>query len=263
MDTVEDENDSALMQYIRIFDSPVYGKYLRGYGVIGGDDKCGIFITLSLLRKYKNKLNFVFSINEEKGMTGIQSVVNSQDFSKVLYGIVIDRRGAGDIICVDNSYGTKEFEAALKKVGDPYGFKPARGSCSDANHIRSKVSCANLSSGYYNPHSKKEFVILDDVQNSMDYIDSIVSTITEKFAAPTVAEWSYEHSYVSCKLCYRSESRDKIKIRYSLELKSYLCVDCAKKIILAAKDPYLTSFVRETYPNFLFEKETQIPISTY
>ena len=241
MDTVEDViKDSHLMKYVRIYEDPEYGKYLRGYGVIGGDDKCGIFIILSLLKKYHNKLNFIFSVNEEHGMTGIKAVVDDQKFDNVTYGIVLDRRGAGDIICVDKNYGTKLFEDELKRVGTNFGYKPAAGASSDAGYIAEKVSCANLSVGYYNPHTKKEFVILEDMKNAMDYTENIISELNSKFAPPAKKTYDYTSGYSSartCKICYASEYSYKAVLKWSVPFKAYICVECIGKMNETMKDP--------------------------
>jgi hypothetical protein len=76
----------------------------------------------------------------------------------------------GDIICVQNSYGSKEFDDALSLVGKEYGFKSERGSVSDANTISEYINCANLSVGYHNAHTKTEFVSLMGMKNTLNYV---------------------------------------------------------------------------------------------
>lgn len=259
MDTVEDTlRDSHLMKYIRIYDDKVYGKYLKGYGVIGGDDKCGVFIILSLLRKYKNKYNFIFSVNEEHGMTGINFVTKNEKFDRISYGLVLDRRGAGDIICVNNSYGTKTFQDELEKIGTNFGYKPATGAASDAGAISEKVSCANLSVGYYNPHSKKEFVILSDLQNAMTYTQNIIIYLNSKFIAPEKSYGSSGYYYKSCKICYHNETSDRAVLKWSVLFKAYICSDCFDKIVEMSKDDEFIRFSK-TAKNRVID----IPINRY
>ena len=58
MDTVEKVNDSILMKFVNI--RKYKGKkFIKGYGIIGGDDKCGIYIMLKMLESNKN-FNFIF-----------------------------------------------------------------------------------------------------------------------------------------------------------------------------------------------------------
>lgn len=245
MDTVEDAKDGALMKYTRIYESKEYGRYLRGYGVIGGDDRCGVFIILSLLRKYPNKINFVFSVNEEHGMTGISAVMKEQakHFDKILYGVVIDRRGAGDIICTDKNYGTKEFELELERIGADFGYKSASGAASDAGYINEKISCANISAGYYNPHSKKEFVIIDDMINAMNYTEALIVNLKTKFTAPVKKTYSAYDYNKRCKFCYQAESYyNKIDLIWCPSIKEFVCDECAPKVLALLQDKAFIDF---------------------
>ena len=246
LDTVEDEGkDGPLMKYIKICENKEYGRYLRGYGIIGGDDKCGIFIMLSLLAKYNGKLNFIFSVNEEHGMSGIREVIKTQDFSKILYGIILDRRGSGDIICVDKNYGTKDFEEELKKLGTAYGYAHASGASSDANYICEKISCANISVGYYNPHSRKEFVIVEDLENAMNFTEKVITTLNTKFKAPEKVYASHydgiAYNYKSCKICFARENTNAV-LKWAAPFKGYLCTECAGKIVELTKDDEFVKF---------------------
>ena len=175
MDTVQDDIDAELAGLIKI-----RGDILSGYGVIGGDDKCGIYIILEMLKKHKN-LNFVFSTEEEIGGNGIKGFCKENKKNllsqKINFGIIIDRKGSGDIICNRNSYGTKSFEKELKKIGKDFKFSPERGSFSDADSLKEFFSCANLSCGYRSPHSKDEFVVLTDLLNALKYVDSIIEKL--------------------------------------------------------------------------------------
>lgn len=228
MDTVERPADEPMTKFVNIYNYD--GKdYLRGYGVIGGDDKCGIFIILSIIKTYQ--VNFVFSVGEENGMKGITDFMtdNKAKLNDIFYGLVLDRRGSSDIICLDNYYGTYAFENELKKIGTEFGYKPARGFASDANHLKEKFSCANLSVGYYNPHSTKEFVSLDDLQNAHDFVVEIITTIKTKYEPYVFASTGYgssSYSYTYCAICNKS----KESARYVTALKKYVCHECAKEI---------------------------------
>ena len=165
MDTVQDDVDAKLTHLIRMRRD----RFITGYGVIGGDDKNGIYIILELLRKYK--LNFIFSVSEETGGIGISHFVKNNDISGLPYGLVLDRRGKSDIICEGNSYGTKEFQVELQTIGAEFKYSPAIGTFSDADSLSEQISCANLSVGYYEAHMKTEFVILQDLENALNYVN--------------------------------------------------------------------------------------------
>jgi acetylornithine deacetylase/succinyl-diaminopimelate desuccinylase-like protein len=188
MDTVQDETDTLLTDFIRI-----KGNYLSGYGVIGGDDKCGIYIILKTLKE--RNVNFIFFVQEESGGNGSSEWIKDRDLDHVLYGLVLDRMGNGDIICTKNDYGTKEFEIFLHEVGKDFGYSPAMGTFSDADRLNDLISCANLSCGYYGAHSKHEYVNLVDLENAFKYVNAIISHVNEKFEKPVVKNSYYGRGY--------------------------------------------------------------------
>lgn len=188
LDTVQDATDAMLAKYIKIT-----GNILSGYGVIGGDDKCGIYIILTLLKKYKD-LNFCFFPAEEIGCQGSKEFAkNITGLEKIPYGLVFDRRNNCDIICFKNSYGNYKFDEVLSTLGKDLGYSSAYGATSDANTLREFMSCANLSVGYHSPHTKKEYVNLDDLENAYLYAEKIISTVKERFEKPYV---TYTKPYV-------------------------------------------------------------------
>jgi tripeptide aminopeptidase len=239
MDTVQDEVDAALAKFIKI-----RGNVVSGYGVIGGDDKCGIFIALTLA--CANLCNFVFSVEEESGGHGIKTFVAEQDLSDIPYGLVLDRRGSSDIICTKNNYGVDAFEKILLEIGKLYGYKESSGTFSDANYLSEKISCANLSVGYYNPHSKSEFVDVDDLKVAMNFTHSIIKNVTEKFEVPSKAKvytYTYpakatpskpfSHSYPGdvdlgdiCAFC----NTQKEKTIFSKVVNDFVCIDCCRQL---------------------------------
>ena len=225
MDTVQDIDDALLTKFINIYDN-----YLSGYGVIGGDDKCGIYIILELLKERKD-LNFVFSVEEECGGNGIMTFVAGNDFSHIPYGIVLDRRGGNDIVCKKNDYGVKEFEDTLAEIGKLFGYKPAIGTFSDADYLNEQLSVANLSVGYYNPHMKSEFVKLNEVKNAMNFVWHIVKNVTAKFKTPPVTRrYDYYNDYDDYD--YKDDFKCGICGHFSWEntyletIKKYICDNC-------------------------------------
>ena len=178
MDSVGDSNCGFLNAFVNIFDYRG-DRLMKGMGNIGGDDKCGIFLILRKLLT-DNTLNFIFTIGEERGCIGINQVLPKNDISELPYGLVLDRRGSGDIICVENFYGNKEFDAALAEVGKEFGYTSQRGLSSDAGKISDYINCANLSVAYHNPHSKNEFVSLTQLYNTSLYLDAIIERFKDK-----------------------------------------------------------------------------------
>lgn len=195
MDTVQDDADVSLSNFIRIVDNSI----IDGLGVIGGDDKCGIYTILHLLTENVYDFNFVFSVEEEIGTNGSGFVTKTKEkeLKECLYGIILDRKGSSDIICYNNDYGTIEFERELERVGEAFGFKSTTGVLSDADNFSECISCANLSSGYYQAHSKTEFVIIKHLENTIDFTRAILRDLNVKFDKPvkTVSRYIGRKNY--------------------------------------------------------------------
>lgn len=177
LDTVQDIDDSRLQKFAKI-----RGNILSGYGVIGADDKCGVFIVLELLKEFDT--NFLFSVQEEVGCKGAHHFEEHNTFDFIPYGLTFDRKGDSDIICYYNDYGTKDFEDKLHEIGIGFGYSPNSGILSDADALNEQISTCNLSVGYYNHHTKGEFVVLSELGNAIAYAKKLVSTIDENYSAP-------------------------------------------------------------------------------
>lgn len=169
--------------YVNLIDLYPYenDEILKGIGNIGGDDKCGVFLILLYLLSGK-PINAVFSVEEEiggfNGITHLLNVIKDNEvFKSIPYCLVLDRKNPGDIICNKNSYGSKDFEAALYKIGKDYGYEPVLGGSSDANKIKDYMNCCNLSVSYYNPHSSTEFVSMNDLYNTWLYVQDIIKNL--------------------------------------------------------------------------------------
>src|SRR5574344_536709 len=195
MDCVGDKECGWYVKFIDIYD---YGKdkILKGFGNIGADDKCGVFLILMRLLNGE-KINFVFSIGEERSNPNginhaIESMKNSneENWSSIPYAIVLDRKNFGDIICFENSYGTKEFDEALESIGKKYHYESVKGGFSDTAALSKHMNAANLSTAYFNPHQKTEFVSLNGLFNTWNYLNDIIENLPHniKSTAQIMAE---------------------------------------------------------------------------
>lgn len=148
-------------------------------GNIGADDKCGIAIILFLLQENKF-INFIFTVGEESDICyGSTFFIkkNGNLLKKLPFGLVLDRKGKSDIICHENNYGTLSFQSYLHEISieNNFGYSPTKGVFSDANNFKNYISCANLSVGYYNPHTYFEYVVLDYLSNSCSFVNAIIN----------------------------------------------------------------------------------------
>ena len=241
MDTVQDDIDENLAQFIDIREN-----ILSGLGVIGADDKNGIYIILEILRETPD-INFAFFVEEEVGTVGSKYFMDKRfyDLKDIPYGIVLDRRNAGDIICENNDYGTAAFEKELVRIGENFGYIPSIGTFSDADSLSEEISCANLSVGYYNAHSKKEYCKVSELENSLNYVRSLIENIKGSYEAPTKIytykggyskgsesyyrdEENYYDNYgiEECSICEKWKS----EIIFLKKHNKYICTDCNDEI---------------------------------
>jgi len=189
--------------YVKLVDIYQYGdeEIMKGIGNIGGDDKCGVFLILLYLLS-KRPINAVFSICEEiGGFDGISHLLtiikDNEIFKSCPYCIVLDRKHSGDIICSKNSYGSKDFENHLSEIGKRFGYSPVVGGCSDMNKIKAYMNGCNLSVGYHNPHSTTEFVSLNEMYNTYEYLQALIKEMPRDLPLEENTQTSYATNYSS------------------------------------------------------------------
>lgn len=143
---------------------------------IGGDDRCGIYMIMEVIKKHK--CSVLFCEDEEIGGVGASKFIK-EDFVKELefnYMIELDRRGSDDAVFYDCD--NDEFEDFIIEDGD---WKRAWGSFSDISILAPEIGCAavNLSSGYYNAHTKDEYVMLSEMGENIDKVCRLIERTTE------------------------------------------------------------------------------------
>lgn len=130
---------------------------------IGGDDRCGVYLILELVKKYN--CSVVFCEDEEIGGIGAQKFAewfmenNANEIDNINYVLELDRKGNNDAVFYDCD--NDDFEDFITKEY----FKTQWGTFSDISYICPDLGIAgvNLSCGYYNAHTTNEYVAIDDV----------------------------------------------------------------------------------------------------
>jgi len=197
---------------------------------IGGDDKVGVYIALKCLEKYDN-IKLAFFVDEERGCIGSAGAEMSF-FDDCFYVLQADRRGNSDFIT--NASGVKlcsrKFKKAVKPLLDARGYSFADGMMTDVMQLKEnglKVSCANISCGYYRPHSENEYVNIKDVETCLSLFEAIIETLREVYEhtyTPREYAPSYNPSYYSQgwrARDYSSESTYKSSTSYKPKYDNY------------------------------------------
>lgn len=146
---------------------------------IGGDDRCGVYMIFEVLKRFN--CSVLFCEDEEIGMVGATKFTQT-DLAKKLaedsafnYIIEFDRKGSNDAVFYDCD--NDEFEKFITKEF----YKSSWGSFSDISVLAPFLKCAavNLSCGYYNAHTKKEYVIIPEMEASIEAACKILERTTE------------------------------------------------------------------------------------
>lgn len=158
---------------------------LKGKGsgkrVLGGDDKCGIFIALEIARLLPHQpLKILFTVKEEIGCVGIKEAVKRTEwFSDVLYSITIDRKGGNHILWsqlgVRSCSNTFAGQLAMRAIESGIAVEIMDGSVSDTIYLREIVpESVNVSAGYYDPHTEEEYIRLQDVAKIINWLSHFI-----------------------------------------------------------------------------------------
>lgn len=145
---------------------------------IGGDDRCGVYIILEIIKELK--CSVLFTEDEEIGCVGATKFASSNVAKNidVNYIIEFDRRGKNDAVFYDCD--NPEFTEFI--TGNSF-FKTSYGSFSDISIIAPELGLAavNLSSGYYDEHTVKETINLSQVNRIIKEAKKLIQIPAEKF----------------------------------------------------------------------------------
>lgn len=156
---------------------------------IGGDDIVGVFTCMQALLDF-DILKVVFYRDEEIGHLGSRHSIthNAVFYKNCNFILQCDRRGNSDFLTT--SAATKlcsdDFIGAAKPFVEKHGYVVRdNGVSTDVDTLVRGgvgVSCVNLSSGYFNPHTDNETVSVNDVGRAYSLMYDIVYNLQgEKF----------------------------------------------------------------------------------
>lgn len=150
---------------------------------IGGDDKCGIFGALECLNDLPH-IKIALFVSEETGCWGSR-YANNEFFSDVAYAIQLD--APEDYMVTEVCSGIRLFdrETHFFDVIDgvfrenlrfyEYKIHPY----TDVSMLKKKFdfSCVNISCGYYNYHTKHEYIVLEDLERAINMSKQIIDKL--------------------------------------------------------------------------------------
>jgi di/tripeptidase len=166
---------------------------------IGGDDKAGVFACLTLLKELPY-LKAAFFVSEETGCHGSKEA-DPEFFKNVGYGIQFD--APENWMITEKCFGqilfdrdTEFFEKVDKVLTEgmvnedmEYMVHPY----TDVYALRGKFnfSCINFSIGYYNYHTKNEYVVIEDVFNGIEMGKKMIESLGYKLHYKEAKQYRY------------------------------------------------------------------------
>lgn len=143
---------------------------------IGGDDRCGVYMILQIIEQYN--CSVLFCEDEEIGCKGAEKFVDSPISENLTFNFILefDRKGSNDAVFYN--CGNEDFESFITANF----YNKAYGLFSDISVIAPALGCAaaNLSCGYYNAHTKNEYVVFGEMVESINAAMKIIACTTEE-----------------------------------------------------------------------------------
>ena len=154
----------------------------REFNGIGADDKNGIWVCLKCLEKYDN-LKCVFFVGEEQGCIGSRQA-DMKFFDDCRFVLQCDRKGNSDFI--NRIYGDSLCSSQFLKDANlkEHGYKEENGMQTDVRTLRDRgleISCANISCGYYYPHTPHEMTNIEDLKKCRTLVEHIIENCREVY----------------------------------------------------------------------------------
>ncbi|WP_086254424.1 hypothetical protein [Campylobacter vicugnae] len=179
LDTINDQRKAK--ETPKISDINIQGDYISltnnsPCSCLGGDDRCGVYIALELI---KARLPYAFGFFYDEEIGGIGSKYMLQYLTDNITAFIgLDRRGADQAAIY--GYDNSELMALFERRG----YFKVKGSFTDASNLAGMyskgVACINLSVGYYNEHTPKETINTTAMNRTLTILKDMVDELTAK-----------------------------------------------------------------------------------
>ena len=159
------------------------GNILMSPQGIGGDDRCGVYSLVQAYERSVKKPWLLFTCDEETGASGARAFVEShkerkmpQELDSLKCMVELDRKGSHDAVY----YGcaNDKFEVYIARKG----FKTDLGTFSDISLLAPAlgVAAVNLSAGYYNAHTRHEYINRSQLEAVITKVVEIIEEAAEE-----------------------------------------------------------------------------------
>ena len=128
----------------------------------------------------RDVIKCAFFHSEEIGCVGSRNA-DMEWFKDVGYCFQGDRRGNSDFVnSISGKLFSKSFTKKIKPLLSHHGYKITSGAITDVGQLAENgigVCVANMSCGYYAPHSDQEIVIFEDANNCLTMVDRLIDEL--------------------------------------------------------------------------------------
>jgi putative aminopeptidase FrvX len=172
---------------------------------VGGDDRCGIFIALTLLKELPDLKVFLFT-GEEVGCIG-SNAIDLKIFDDCRFIIEPDRKDQFDLISTYSGQDTGGLDfMKLLDVARTNGFKDVAGVYTDVMILLDRgleISVLNISCGYYKAHTQYEYIIQSEVIHTLETVRELILASKDtqyfndrvEYIAPAKHDYSHYDTY--------------------------------------------------------------------
>lgn len=174
---------------------------------IGGDDRCGVYMILEIIKTHK--CSVLFCEDEECGGIGSYKFCKEKELIKELselnYLIELDRMNGNDAVYYDcENYDFTDF------IEENTGYMWEWGSFSDISNLSPEcgIASVNLSCGYYNAHKTSEYVVVEEMMNTIEVVKKLLDTECKEQFEYIEADYNYgnyDYSYLNSYGTYGKE----------------------------------------------------------
>lgn len=218
IDTVRDEKKE-----LKIFGD----KILYANGILGADDRAGIYAIMEICRESSVLPNLLFTNGEETGGSGMRKFTHkfkSKHLKHINLCIALDRQGVGEYV----TYNDLPLEVSMYM--ESFGFTEHEGSFSDCQIFTSKyrIPSVNVSVGYHHQHTASECLHIDEMEMTIfRLLDILVNPIDKLYKSTGHPKWEYDFSNYSWGK-YSKNSKPLLATVKSVYDEDY-CDYCGKK----------------------------------
>lgn len=195
LDTCQSEHDRDLQDSLRYDEAR--GIFLAespdgDRQQVAGDDRAGLALILALARGTDLPFKIVCTVREECGQQGIQEIP-PEFYADCAFGLTLDRKGRGDIISTYSGrtcappYIVTNLIALGKEEGMDY-WKVNNGSIADTYHIARFIPAVNISVGYYNPHTRHDYILVDETYGALRLAHASIECPERLLLRPTSSD---------------------------------------------------------------------------